>query len=121
MIAIILSMIKLGMYFPAPHAPLGTWFYASVPLFQAAGGWSVSAGYSNEPVLRASTILGHNVRETFGKNAYFLSGTKATNEDLDFDLGVKHLDGLTSPFISASFKFGSLMGRKGGRRTWQSR
>ena len=108
MIALILSMIKLGLYFPAPHAPLGAWFYVSTPLVKEGRGWGLSAGYSNEPVLRPTVILGRNVHESVGKNAYFLSGTKNLNKDLDFDFGLKWLENMVSPFVGISFKFGSL-------------
>ena len=110
MILLALSLFKLGLYFPAPYAPLGTWGYVSARLFPVAQGWHVSAGYSNEPVLRPVTIFGHPARQMVGKNAWFLSGTKAINKDLDFDAGIKHHDGNLSPFVSISFKLGSLEG-----------
>src|SRR3990167_8682038 len=110
MILLALSLFKIGLYFPAPYAPLGTWGYVSARLFPVDRGWHISGGYSNEPVLRPRTILGHNVTEMVGKNAWFLSGAKAINKDLDFDAGIKHHDGNLSPFVSISFKLGSLEG-----------
>ncbi len=110
MILTLLSLINLGLYFPAPYAPLGTWFNVSIPMFSINDKLSISAGYSNEPVIRSYEALGGNWTQLVGKNAWFLSGTKSINSDLNFDAGIKYLENTVSPFAAISFKFGTLIG-----------